>query len=126
MAECPISLEKVISTNPPMETWRIAPHPFNLNGKCTVKVTVDGTPVTGTGQYGNIHITGWGGINGAIVLEPPPTKGTIIWDVICPDCTKQLRHNFSAPPAPVPPQPKGCLKGVFDALRAIGRIRPGR
>ena len=102
MADCPISLEGIISTNPPQETWRIAPHPFNLDGKCTVKVTADGTPVTGSGgQVGNGKITGWTAINGTIVLNPPPTdRGTIIWEVTCPECTKQLRHDFGAPPKP--------------------------
>jgi hypothetical protein len=112
MPECPISLIGEISTNPPKETWYIEPRPFNPNGKCTVKITASSpkvgakrVPITGTGDvsgdFGSFHVSGTHIQNGMIVLEPPPKKDVRIeWDITCPECTKQLRHDFGALPKP--------------------------
>jgi len=82
MPECPISLEEVRSVSPPTRAWRIAPAPFNEDGKCTVKVTANGMPVTGTGHYRGLHITGWAAWNGTVVFdEPGPKSGKIVWEV---------------------------------------------
>ena len=107
MPDCPISLKGDISTAPPKETWYIEPRPFNPSGKCTVKITVSDprvgatkTPITGTGDFGGIHVSGADIQNGAIVIEPPPPKDVRIeWDVTCPDCTKHLVRDFRHKPS---------------------------
>lgn len=128
MAECPISLEKAVNPNPSgpyWEAWRIAPIPFNADGKCTVKITVDGSPPipitfasSAKGIYGNFRVGGGGLQNGLIVLDPPiPKSGTIIWDVTCPDCKKQLRHDFASLAPPAKPATVGdVVKGVVQTI----------
>src|SRR5882672_7311030 len=115
MSECPITLEKVLNqSRPGEEKWQIAPSSFNPGGICTVKITVDGNPpipITTTSSlanpgYGDFHVGGLHLQQGSVTLDPPiPTSGSLIWDVTCPDCTKQLRHDFGGAPQPQP-QPK--------------------
>ena len=124
MPKCGLQLQELRKSAPPRSVWRLVPLDFVETNGCTVRLIANGTEVTGTGDYGGIHVSGWTAVNATVVLEPPPSDGVLVWEVTCGNtCTDRLELFLH--PDDDPRNRKGCLS-VLRALGRIGPVRPRR
>jgi len=97
MPECPIRIEGPLPQGQG-SLWRITPLGYVSDHDCTCRIFLDGQPVTGTGQYGNFYVDGYGA-GSHIIINPRPTKpGVLRFEVDCPNCNSRIDVPIVPPP----------------------------
>jgi hypothetical protein len=102
MAKCDVVLEGPIPFTDgagPGVTFRLSPSTFVPNNHCKLEITINGIRVTGTGDFGGEHVTGYAS-NGGISIQPLPKKtDVIVFAIDCPDCHSMITaYTTPAPP----------------------------
>ncbi len=88
MAICPVKLDgptqKQFPDGPGL-VFKLMPEGYAYQHDCTVHIYINGTEVTGTGDFGGCHVSGKGG--DFIIIQPVPHESKKVpFTVDCPDC----------------------------------------